>query len=85
MFRLLRRQRRLHVSSPRQVARERLHSAIHRDRMEVSAPQLSALRDSMQSAIREHLAVTGEFTEFWLQRDGEEVFLVSRARLEDRG
>ena len=81
MFSLLRRNRGPRGGSPRQVARDRLHSAIRRDRMEVSAPQLSELRDSMLYTIREHLQVAPEFAEFGLQRDGDEVFLVSRVRL----
>ncbi len=52
--------------------------------MEVSAPQLSQLRDNMLYTIREYLPVAPEFTEFRLQRDGDEVFLVSRVRLESR-
>ena len=52
--------------------------------MEVSTPQLSTLRDRMLYTIKEHLPVAPEFTEFGLQRDGDEVFLVSRVRLEGR-
>ncbi len=52
--------------------------------MEVSAPQLSELRDNMLFTIREHLPVAPEFAEFHLQRDGDDVFLVSRVRLESR-
>lgn len=84
MFSLLRKNRGLRQGSPRQVARKRVESAIRRDRMEVSAPQLSALRDNMLFTIREHLPVAPEFTEFGLQRDVDGVFLVSRVRLENR-
>ena len=84
MFSLLRKNRGLRKGSPRQVARERVESTIRRDRMEVSAPQLSALRDNMLFTIREHLPIAPEFTEFGLQRDGDGVFLVSRVRLENR-
>ncbi len=82
MFDLLRKKRRHGPSNPRQVARERVQSAIRRDRMEVSAPQLSALRVSMLMTIREHLPVAPEFTEFGIQREGEELFLISRVRLQ---
>ena len=82
MFDLLRKKRRHGRGNPRQVARERVQSAIRRDRMEVSAPQLSALRMSMVSTIREHLPVAPEFTEFGIQREGEELFLISRVRLQ---
>jgi septum formation topological specificity factor MinE len=47
-----------------------VQSAIRRDRMEVSAPQLSELRDNMLFTLRKHLPVAPEFTEFRLQRDG---------------
>ena len=83
MFNLFRKQRGPRKGSSRQVARERVRSAIGRDRMEVSAPQLSQLRDTMLFTIREHLPVAPEFTEFGLQRDGDEVFLVSRVKLQN--
>lgn len=35
----------------------------------------------MLFAIREHLPVVPEFTEFGIQQDGDEVFLISRVRL----
>ena len=81
MFNLFRKKHGPRKHSSRQVARERVRSAIGRDRMEVSAPQLSQLRDTMLFTIREHLPVAPEFTEFGLQRDGDEVFLVSRVKL----
>ena len=37
---------------------------------------------SMLSTIREHLPVAPEFTEFGIQREGEEIFLISRVRLQ---
>ena len=83
MFNLFRKQRGPRKGSSRQVARERVRSAIGRDRMEVSAPQLSQLRDTMLFTIGEHLPVAPEFTEFGLQRDGDEVFLVSRVKLQN--
>ena len=83
MFNLFRKQRGPRKGSSRQVARERVRSAIGRDRMEVSAPLLSQLRDNMLFTIREHLPVAPEFTEFGLQRDGDEVFLVSRVKLQN--
>ena len=82
MFDLLRRNRGHGRRNPRQMARERVQSAIRRDRIEVSAPQLSALRDSMLFTIREHLPVAPEFTEFGIQRDGDDLFLISRVRLQ---
>ena len=84
MFSFLRKKRRSGYDSPRQIARERVQSAIRRDRMEVSAPQLTELRDNLLFTIKEHLPVAPEFTEFRLQRDGDDVFLVSRVRLEGR-
>ena len=82
MFDLLRKHRRHGRNNPRQVARERVQSAIRRDRMEVSAPQLSALRVSMLMTIREHLPVAPEFTEFGIQRDGDDLILTARVRLQ---
>ena len=84
MFSLLRKKRGPRRGSPRQIARERVQSAIRRDRMEVSGPQLSTLRDCMLFTISEHLPVAPEFAEFGLQREGDDVFLVSRVRLEGR-
>ena len=84
MFNIFRKKRGSGAGSPRQIARERVQSAIRRDRMEVSAPQLTELRDNLLSTIKEHLPVAPEFTEFRLQRDGDDVFLVSRVRLEGR-
>lgn len=81
MFDLLRKNRNQGRGNPRQVARERVQSAIRRDRIEVSSPQLTALRDSMLFTIREHLSVAPEFAEFGIQRDGDELFLISRVRL----
>ncbi len=66
------------------MARERVQAAIRRDRLEVSTPQLSELRVTLLSAISEHLPVAPEFAEFGLHRDGEELYLVSRVRLENR-
>lgn len=84
MFDLLLRNRSRRDSTPRQVAKERVQSAIRRDRMEVAAPELSVLRERMLYTIGEHLPVAPEFTEFGLRREGDEVFLVSRVRLQNR-
>gem|GEM_PF-1566180 len=81
MFDLFRNNRGHRRGNPRQVARERVQTAIRRDRVEVSAPQLTALRDSMLFTIREHLPVAPEFAEFGIQRDGDDLFLISRVRL----
>lgn len=83
MFDLLLRKRSRRDNTPRQVAKERVQSAIRRDRMEVASPELSALRDRMLYTIGEHLPVAPEFTEFGLRREGDEVFLVSRVRLQN--
>ena len=84
MFNLFRKKLGPRKGSSRQVARERVRSAIGRDRMEVSAPQLSQLRDTMLFTIKEHLPVAPEFTEFGLDRVGDDLYLVSRVRLENR-
>ena len=83
MFDLLLRNRCRRDDTPRQVAKERVQSAIRRDRMEVASPELSALRERMLYTIGEHLPVAPEFTEFGLRREGDEVFLVSRVRLQN--
>ena len=83
MFDLLLRNRGRRGNTSRQVAKERVQSAIRRDRMEVAAPELSVLRDRMLYTIGEHLPVAAEFTEFGLRREGDEVFLVSRVRLQN--
>ena len=82
MFDLLGRTRSRGRNSPRQVARRRVQEAIHRDRLEVSTPHLSELRVNLLSTISEHLPVAPEFAEFGLRREGEEMFLVSRVKLQ---
>lgn len=84
MFDLLRKNRAPHQDSPRQVARERVQSAIRRDRSAVRTGQLSQLRADLLNVINGHLPVDGDFTEFDLYRDGDDVFLVSRVRLRPR-
>lgn len=84
MFDLLRFNRKRHADNPRNVARERMRSTIHRDRMAVSAPQLAALQNSLLYTIREHLPVAPEFTEFGLHREGDDLILISRVRLQER-
>lgn len=84
MFRLLRKIRGRDHSTPRELARQRVQSAIRRDRMEVSTPQLSELRGELLTAISARLPVASEFAEFGLDRVGDELYLVSRVRLENR-
>ena len=83
MFDLLLRNRSRNDNTSRQVAKERVQSAIRRDRMEVAASDLSVLRERMLYTIGEHLPVAPEFTEFGLRREGDAVFLVSRVRLQN--
>ena len=85
MFSLLRKIQGREEINPRQMARQRVQSAIRRDRMEVSTPQLSELRVELLTTIRARLPVESEFAEFGLDRVGDDVFLVSRVRLENRG
>ena len=84
MFSLLRKIRGQGQGTPRELARQRVQSAIRRDRMEVSTPQLSELRGELLSAISARLPVASEFAEFGLDRVGDDLYLVSRVRLEDR-
>jgi septum formation topological specificity factor MinE len=83
MFDLLRIGRSKRANNPRNVARQRVQAAIRRDRLEVSTPQLSALRVNLLTTISEHLPVAPDFAEFRLHRDGDDVFLVSRVRLRE--
>lgn len=84
MFSLVRKIRGRKEISPRELARQRVQSAIRRDRMEVSTPQLSELRGELLSVIRARLPVASEFAEFGLDRVGDDLYLVSRVRLENR-
>ena len=84
MFSLLRKIQGRDRGTPRELARQRVESAIRRDRMEVSTPQLSELRGELLTAIRARLPVASEFAEFGLDRVGDDLYLVSRVRLEDR-
>lgn len=84
MFSLLRKIQGRGQNTPRELARQRVQSAIRRDRMEVSTPQLSELRGELLTAISARLPVASEFAEFGLDRVGGDLYLVSRVRLEDR-
>lgn len=84
MFSLLRKIQGRGQNTPRELARQRVQSAIRRDRMEVSTPQLSELRGELLTAISARLPVASEFAEFGLDRVGNDLYLVSRVRLEDR-
>ena len=84
MFRLLRKIRGRDQGTPRELARQRVQSAIQRDRMEVSTPQLSELRGELLTTINARLPVASEFAEFGLDRVGDDLYLVSRVRLENR-
>ena len=84
MFSLLRKIQGRDQGTPRELARQRVESAIRRDRMEVSTPQLSELRGELLTAISARLPVASEFSEFGLDRVGDDLYLVSRVRLEDR-
>ena len=85
MFSLLRKIQGRDQGTPRELARQRVQSAIRRDRMEVSTPQLSELRGELLTAISARLPVASEFAEFGLDRVGDDLYLVSRVRLENRG
>ena len=83
MFSLLRKIQGRDHGTPRELARQRVESAIRRDRMEVSTPQLSELRGELLTAISARLPVASEFSEFGLDRVGDDLYLVSRVRLEN--
>ena len=64
------------------VARERLHLAIMRDRLDVAPDVMEALRRDVISAVSRHLVVVEDgLNKFELRREEESVFLVSNIRV----
>ncbi len=70
------------LSYTKNVARDRLHSAISRDRLDVAAPEMvEALRCDMLAVIKRHLEVGDGFQEFELRRVNQSLELVSNIRV----
>lgn len=66
------------------IARERLQSAIDRDRFDQVAPELlEALRRDMLLTISRHLEVGEGFQEFEIRRFNQSLFLVSNIRIKN--
>lgn len=66
------------------IARERLQSAIDRDRFDLVAPELlEALRRDMLLTISRHLEVGEGFQEFEIRRFNQSLFLVSNIRIKN--
>ena len=64
------------------IARDRLQSAISRDRYELVAPDvMEALRRDVLAAISRHLEVSDGFQEFEIRRLNQSLFLVSNIRI----
>lgn len=64
------------------IARERLQTAITRDRFDLVAPEvLEALRRDMLLTISRHLEVGEGFQEFEVRRSNQSLFLVSHIRI----
>ena len=66
------------------IARERLQSAIDRDRFDLVAPELlEALRRDMLQTISRHLEVGEGFQEFEIRRFNQSLFLVSNIHIKN--
>ena len=67
------------------IARERLQTAITRDRFDLVPPELlEALRRDMLLTISRHLEVGGDgFQEFEIRRFNQSLFLVSNIRIKN--
>ena len=66
------------------VARERLHLAIMRDRLDVAPDVMEALRRDVITAVSRYLVVVEDgVNEFEIRREEESVFLVSNIRVKD--
>lgn len=70
--------------STKNIARERLQSAIDRDRFDLVAPELlEVLRRDMLLAISRHLEVGEGFQEFEIRQSNHSLFLVSHIRIKN--
>lgn len=68
----------------RAATRERVESALRRDRLAVSGEGLAELRRDVLTVISGHLPVAAEFEEFGLYQEDGEVYLAARVRVERR-
>lgn len=65
------------------AARERLHHALLRDRMDLSPDIMDALKTDMLAVMSRYMTVGDEFQEFGIRRLDESVFLVSNIKVKD--
>ena len=65
------------------AARDRLHLALMRDRMDLAPEMMDALKHDLRAAMSQYLVVNDEFQEFSIRRLDESVFLVSNIRVKD--
>ena len=67
----------------KEAARRRLHSALMRDRLDLSPDLMYALRQDVRNVLSRYMVVEDDFQEFEIQRMEESVFLVSNIRVEE--
>ncbi len=67
----------------KEAARRRLHSALMRDRLDVSPDLMFALRQDVRSVLSRYMVVGDDFQEFEIQRMDESLYLVSNIRVEE--
>jgi cell division topological specificity factor len=65
------------------AARERLHLALMRDRLDLSSDVLDALRNDLLAVMSRYMVVGEDFQEFGIRRLDESVFLVSNIRVKE--
>ena len=65
------------------TARQRLHVALMRDRMDLSPDIMTALKADMLAVMSRYLSVGDDFQEFGIRRLNESVFLVSNIQVRD--
>ena len=70
-------------SETKNAARDRLHLALMRDRMDLAPEMMEALKRDLRDAMSRYLVVNDEFQEFAIRRLDESVFLVSNIRIKD--
>lgn len=65
------------------AARERLHTALMRDRLDLSSDVLDSLRNDLLAVMSRYLVVGEDFQEFGIRRLDESVFLISNIRVKE--
>lgn len=67
----------------KETARQRLHLALMRDRLDLSPDLMYALRQDVRTVLSRYMVVGDDFQEFEIQRMDESVYLVSNIRVEE--